>query len=221
MSAIGVLPAQQGGPAREGMRLADGVTSWRKVFDREQMAALDKFRSVEAPALARMASARPGPGGVGGGNVQPALTEAATTSGPGKAAASAARFSPGAQLTMMPAASGASPQYFPAQGSTGFSSRAVLAGMPVRPGEGAGPMSLAAPLAALLEKWPSRKLHCMARADGLHLWLRDSSVVPHDPALQRWLTDLQGALAMTGMPLARFTLNGRACPAAAIVSIDS
>lgn len=221
MSVIGALPTQPGGPARESMRGPDGVSSWRKVFDREQMAALDKFRSVEAPALASGSRARPGPGAVGSVTAQPALSRVSAPGGPGGAAAPAVSVSSEAQPVAMPAASRASLQYFPAPGSTGFPSRANVAGMPVRSGDGMGAAPLSAPIAALLEKWPSRKLHCMASADGLHLWLRDSSVVPHDPALQRWLSDLQGALALTGIPLASFTLNGRACPIPSIVSIDS
>lgn len=83
----------------------------------------------------------------------------------------------------------------------------------VSPGETAR----AAPLAAVLEKWPWRKLHCMTGADGLHLWLRDAGVTPHDPALQRWLGDLQRTLAAAGTPLASFTLNGKACAVSSIV----
>lgn len=73
-----------------------------------------------------------------------------------------------------------------------------------------------APLAAVLQKWPWRKWHCMTGADGMHLWLRDAGVTPHDPALQDWLGDLQRTLAAAGTPLASFTLNGKAYPVSSI-----
>lgn len=69
-----------------------------------------------------------------------------------------------------------------------------------------------------MEKWSSRKLHSMASAEGLHLWLRDASATPQDPALQRWLSDLKHTLGAAGMPLASFTLNGKACLVPSIVS---
>lgn len=69
-----------------------------------------------------------------------------------------------------------------------------------------------------MEKWSARKLHSIASAEGLHLWLRDASATPQDPALQRLLSDLKHTLGAAGMPLASFTLNGKACLVPSIVS---
>ncbi len=107
-----------------------------------------------------------------------------------------------------------SPPRFPQQALAACTLRVAAAGLPGELTEGLS----AAPLATLLEKWPWRKLHCMATAEGLHLWLRDASATPQDQALLRWLAQLQRTLATAGTPLASFTLNGKACLVPSVVS---
>jgi len=185
------------------------------------MAALDKFRSVEAPAFAATARLRLTPGTAGGVSVSvPSPLPAASTaaaSGPVAAATQGGRPPQQAQDAFIPAGSLASSPRFPGP---------ALAGLPLRAPRGGLPAALAGAVVAsatplLQEKWPFHNLHWMVGIDGLHLWLRDSSAMADDPVLQRWLNDLQGALAAAGVPLAAFTLNGKAYPVPSIFSSRS
>ena len=219
MSAIEALPPQQGGPPREGTRPADAVSAWRQVFDREQIAAQDKFRSVQAPAFpaaSASASARLASRAMGGSSrlAPPATAVASGLAGPGGPAASTGGFTRAALQAAGTAGPPSPPRGFPGQVPASLSLPAARTGQPASITDGAR----GAPLAGLLEKWPWRKVHCMISGDGLHLWLRDAGATPHDPALQRWLTELQRTLAATGISLASFTLNGRTCPVPSIVS---
>jgi hypothetical protein len=219
MSAIGTLPAWQGDAAPEGRRLPDAVSSWRQVFDREQMAALDKFRSVEAPAFATTSRERLAPGAAGGASAPPPPPAARSAAASGPAAATAPGGNPPHEErgTFIPAGSLTSSRGLPGPALASFPPRATRGGLPAALVDVV--IASAAPL--LQEKWPSHNLHWTAGIDGLHLWLRDSGAMPHDPVLQRWLNDLQGALAAAGIPLAGFTLNGKAYPIPPIVSSRS
>lgn len=218
MSAVGLVAAQAV-PAPADARAPDGVAAWRQVFEREQMAALDKFRSVPAPAcLPAQSPPRAAPR-------FPAKGSAATPPSAGAAsrvAPAAARVSgtpSGLLPATAPSVSRSGPDIAPATPAAGTPQPALdgLRGNPARHAEPDSMPALPA-LTALTENWPSRKLHGMASAEGLHLWLRDAGATPQDPALQRWLRELQRFMGATGMRLASFTLNGRACPVPTIVS---
>ena len=212
MSAIDQLLAQAAGPTRGGQRRTDDGLGWRQVFDREQMLALDAFRSVSAPLALPAQPALPPVvgirGGVDSGRVDPtpagpaAATDTAvvagSTDGSRQAPQPAGLFSLPGLPTALPC---------PVQ-------LALAARMPrTMPGPDAGLAAgtSAVSLATPIDKWPQRKLHCTVAGDGVHLWLRDAVTTPQDPALWRWLNELQQTLTAAGMRLAGFTLNGKAC----------
>ncbi len=221
MSAIDALPAPHAAPARDGRRAPDSLSAWRQAFDREQMAALDKFRSVKAPGFAAVSS-RGGAAPVAASDVNSSLATAGTAAASRPASGPAANSVRGqqAQAAWLPAARLSSRQLPPppSQALSGRSSAgpAPLAVQTESKSGVANDIRTALP-AGMLARWPWRKLHCMADADGLHLWLRDADATQHDPALQRWLRELGGALAAAGTPLRSFTLNGRDFPLPSIV----
>ena len=215
MSAVGQVPSPAA-PASLGTRAPDSVGAWRQVFEREQMAALDKFRSVAAPVSLPKPSARraaPHAHANGSANAPPEPVGASRVA---PVAAPATGRPPQARPASAPPLSRSTPPLpspVPAAG-TQQPAPDSLPGDQTRHAE----RSSALPLSTLMEKWSSRKLHSMASAEGLRLWLRDASVTPQDPALQRWLSDLQHTLGASGMPLASFTLNGKACLVPSVVS---
>jgi hypothetical protein len=50
----------------------------------------------------------------------------------------------------------------------------------------------------------------MVDADGVHVWLRDTTIDAQDTLLFGWIGQLHQMLAQSGMRLASFTLNGTA-----------
>jgi hypothetical protein len=215
MSAVGQV-LSSAAPAPFGTRAPDGVAAWRQVFEREQMAALGKFRSVAAPvSLPRSspASAAAHVQGDANGNA-PRLPAGTSRLAPVAIPAT------GTPPQVMPAAAPSLSRSAPPLPSPAAAASTLQPALDSLPGDQSGhaERSSALPLSTLMEKWPSRKLHSMASAEGLHLWLRDASATPQDPALQCWLGDLQHTLGATGTRLASFTLNGKACLVPSIVS---
>ena len=215
MSAVGQV-LSSAAPASFGTKAPDGVAAWRQVFEREQIAALGKFRSVASPVSLPRSSP---------GTATPqAHADAKADAPPSPVGASrvALGAAPATGTPLQgrpvdaPSLSGSAPP-LPSSAAVASTQQPALNRLPSDP-TGRAERSSALPLSALMEKWSSRKLHSMASAEGLHLWLRDASATPQDPALQRWLSDLQHTLGASGMPLASFTLNGKACLVPSVVS---
>ena len=194
-----------------GTGLGKSVSAWRRVFEREQMAALAKFRSVatgnsEDVGAYSMPPSRPvhtaavsaaavlppsgQTGRLGGGNMDIA---------PGTPAHHAS-FSPDAAKLSMPAgerwaglwlsqALSSHPPEKSVQLLHALTATHLTA--PTSPGE-----------------WPWRKMHCMVKPDGVHVWLRDTAIGAGDTLLLEWIGQLHQMLAQSGMRLASFTLNG-------------
>lgn len=207
MSGVTHIPAPDATRARSGMSPPDSVAAWRQAFEREQLAALSAFRSVPANA-----------------GTPPGVGAPAAAAPVGKGTAGSAPFNRAASMQANAMQSSASPTpaavSVPAvrPGPSGFGPAPDLQAPGAATRNTAGSKTAAAADAragaactAPAAKWPWRKVHCVVRPDGAHLWLRDATATPDDPVLQQWLGDLQNMLAAGGTPLASFTLNGKAC----------
>lgn len=213
--ALGAAAADK----RAGAPLAASLSAWRKVFEREQMAALARFRSVPAGtphehgaagvAGDSAACAKPAPAGSNPGQPRPAGAASAGSpasgatrwAAPGTAASDAGGRLEREMATVAPAVSLAAAR----SPATASGSAKPLA----------GPEAASVAAATALVEWPCRKLHCMADADGVHVWLRDAGLAPDDAAVVDMRTRLRQVLAQSGARLASFTLNGIAIEAGA------
>jgi len=194
-----------------GTGLGKSVSAWRRVFEREQMAALAKFRSVatgssedvgaystpprqpvrtEAVSAAAVLPPSGQTGRLGGGNVDIA---------PGTPAHHAS-FSPTGAKPSMPAG----------ERWAGLWLRQALSSSPAKESMQSLHALTAPHLTAPTTpgEWPWRKMHCMVKADGVHVWLRDTAIGAGDTLLLEWIKQLHQMLAQSGMRLASFTLNG-------------
>lgn len=218
MSSVGEAAGQFAGIASSvdaytGAGVGKSVSAWRRVFEREQLAALAQFRSV-AMGSGREASAY----GMASGQPRCAAPTARDTS---LAVLSAHTSQPGGESALATQARPALHGHFlhavepsTLEGAIGISAWVSQAGIRAPSQE-----ALQAPLAsmsvhqtALLSPgdWPWRKLHCTVDADGVHVWLRDATIGAEDNALLDWIGQLRQALAQSGARLASFTLNGSA-----------
>ena len=221
MSAVGGAAAQFTGVASSispdtGAGVGRSVSAWRRVFEREQLAVLARFRSV-AMGGGREAGAYGMPPGQPG-RVSPTAKEAPLTaslthpSQPGRenALASQARPAPSGHFLLA-----VKPSMLEGPVGTGAWSSQAAACAPASealPAFPAPPASMPVHQTARLSSgdWPWRKLHCTVDADGVHVWLRDASLGAEDNALLEWIGQLRQALAQSGARLASFTLNGTA-----------
>jgi hypothetical protein len=223
MSAVGGAAGQFAGIASSvgadtgaGAGVGKSVSAWRRVFEREQLAALAQFRSVamgggrEAGAYG-MSSGQPKCAAPTARDT-PLAVSSAHTSQPGGESALATQARPALHDHFVHAAN---PSRLEVPIGTGaWGSQAA-----VRAPSQEALQALQAPLAsmsvhqtALLSSadWPWRKLHCTVDADGVHVWLRDATIGAEDNALLDWIGQLRQALAQSGARLASFTLNGTA-----------
>jgi hypothetical protein len=216
MSSVGGATGQFAGLAASsdagtGAGVGKSVSAWRRVFEREQLAALAKFRSVamgggrEAGAYG-MQSGQPG---AAVANAKDAYL-APSSAHPGQPGGGSA-FGMQARPTLYGNfLSYIKPSMVAGEIWTGVWGGTTATRTP-SPETVQAPLAPAAsPQAALLSSgdWPWRKLHCMVDADGIHVWLRDATIDADDNALLEWIGQLHQALAQAGARLASFTLNG-------------
>lgn len=206
----GIAPSPAAGT---GAGVGKSVSAWRRVFEREQLAALAQFRSV-AIGGGREAGAYGMQSGQAGGT-------APNEKGAVLASSSTHERQPGAESALAPQAKPAlngnflgfvKPPMLASEFGTGVrgSQTAALIPSPETVREPLAPAALHQ--AALISPgdWPWRKLHCTVDADGVHVWLRDATIGAEDHALLEWIGQLRRALAQSGARLASFTLNGTA-----------
>lgn len=216
MSVVTAAAGQFAGVAtsndeRAGAGLGRSVSAWRRVFEREQLAALDRFRSVAADDM-RSAGADGATGGQRKCAVPvsscAAVAPVRHASALAIAIAGAMPAEPGPEQHTGARATPATPALGPGAAlCAGQALARALAAMELAYAPPAAATMLA-PALALSGEWPWRKLHCMADADGIHVWLRDASLGGDDGALLEWIARLRAALAQSGARLASFTLNG-------------
>jgi hypothetical protein len=186
--------------------------AFRRLLDREQMAALARFRAV--PGGARVPSPGAGDADVGKrGAGRNALAP--------QAPASRVALALPEHACAVPDWSGAAPtadiaaaiSTRPAQplDATTIAAPRIEAPGPVTP-HGAAPEPVLAALRATCvdasQPWPLRKLHCRIEDDGVHVWLRDGAQRSGDAQLEAGIAALRQALQEAGYRLAGFTLNG-------------
>jgi len=221
MSAVGGAAGQFAGIASSvgadtGAGVGRSVSAWRRVFEREQLAALAQFRSV-AMNGGRHAGAHGMPSAqsryaapIAKGTLFAASS--AHTSQPGGLAALAIQPRPVLHGHFLHALKPSTLEVPIGTGAWGSQAG-------VRAPSQEALQALQAPLAsmsvhqtALLSSgdWPWRKLHCTVDAEGVHVWLRDATIGAEDNALLEWIGQLRQALAQSGARLASFTLNGTA-----------
>lgn len=197
---------------RAGAGLGKSVSAWRRVFEREQLAALAKFRSVTTgnPGDSSAYSMPHGqPERTGAVSADALSTPSGRTSWPGGESADVTRVRP-AHYASFP---GAAKPSMPA----GERWAGVWLGQATtsKPSENAvqsflAPAALHHAATASSGEWPWRRMHCMVDADGVHVWLRDTTIDAQDTLLFGWIGQLHQMLAQSGMRLASFTLNGTA-----------
>ncbi|MBK4735701.1 hypothetical protein [Noviherbaspirillum pedocola] len=187
--------------------------AFRRLLDREQMAALNRFRAV--PVDTRMASAKASNAESDKRANYPA--DAAPEAGKSVAYATSditsmqrnrSRYSPSMppaaalslrSTTTLPngAATPATPQLDAARTAPATNAAIEIAETVLRPNV----VDTGFP-------WPLRKLHCQLEEDGVHVWLRDLTQQPDDTALEASIVTLRRTLESAGYRLAGFTLNG-------------
>jgi hypothetical protein len=199
-----------------GRGLAGGTRAWSKVFEAQQTAALDRFRSV-GNAVAVPPAQRGLPG-------QQTLQD--------RPAQAVARSLPGPAMKAMPGAGASQPAIaaIPAapvrpnvegasrvqQALQSAASASVLCGASSEASGAAARMPQiehCRQLAAILEKltgkqWPRKNIHVAATAEGVYVWLRDSAPA-HDPdSVARLAAGVRAVFRESGNPLAGMSLNG-------------
>jgi hypothetical protein len=198
--------------AGSNARQAASIDAWRKVFDREQMAALALFRPVTGSADSRdaegsapdhalerhacrqdKASSAPA-GRQTDGAIEASASDAGRTAPAGMRSVAAVRapFSTGT-TTRAPAV---------------IEPAGANAAEDVATPRCASPAALQPALADAGDAWPLRKLHARLGEDGIEVWLRDARLAPNDSALDADIAALRQTLREAGYRLARFTLNG-------------
>lgn len=215
MSSVAGVAGQFAGMAtapeeHAGAGLGKSVSAWRRVFEREQLAALAKFRSV-ATWHPRELSAYSMPHGqpdrTGPVAADALSTPSGRTSWPGGESADVTRVRP-AHYASFPRA--AKPSMPAGERWAGvWLSQATTS----KPSENAvqsflAPAALHHVATASSGDWPWRRMHCMVDVDGVHVWLRDTAIGAGDTLLLEWIGQLHQMLAQSGMRLASFTLNG-------------
>lgn len=199
---------------RVGAGLGKSVSAWHRVFEREQLAALAEFRSVSA--------GRPvGPGAYDAYSVSPMQAHRALpvatahllargrADWAGRESADASTARPAVDGHFFNAAK--SPMPAGDRWTAVWRSQPPLGTPMAKAGQALpGPAALHRAALASSGEWPWRKLHCMADANGVHVWLRDTAIGAHDSALHQLIAKLRQALEQSGARLASFTLNGTA-----------
>jgi hypothetical protein len=197
---------------RAGAGLGKSVSAWRRVFEREQMAALAEFRSVPTGS-ARGMGAYSAPCGQPDCAVPVATDGPLTLSGhaspPGRESANAILAKPAPYSHFLNTVKPSMPA---GERWAGVWGGQMPAGLPSAEAVQVPLASAALHQAALTSsgEWPWRRLHCMVDANGVHVWLRDTTIGAEDDVLLEWLGQLLQALAQSGARLASFTLNGTA-----------
>lgn len=195
---------------RAGAGLGKSVSAWRRILEREQLAALAKFHSVAE-------GGEQGMGGAGTPYAQPRLAVPVMADAPLTSSRNAVRSGPeSVQASWARSALYQNPNNFGNQSTpsgelyTGVrtsqtSTRTLSAeGMPARLASSV----LTNAAMRLSAEWPLRKLHWIADADGIHVWLRDTSMGAQDDVLREWIVQLRQTLTQSGARLASVTLNG-------------
>lgn len=190
------------------------IDAWRRVFDREQLAALARFRPVAGGADSR------DPEGSGSGHAVDGHAYRRDDASSGRtgrqadgtkavSASDAERIAP-ARMPCFAAArapfSGATTMQLPAV--IGPADANASATADVAPPRSASPAALQAALADAANAWPLRRLHARLAEDGVEVWLRDARLAPDDAALEAEIAALRQTLREAGYRLAGFTLNG-------------
>lgn len=198
---------------RAGAGLGKSVSAWRRVFEREQLAALAKFRSVVTgnpggPSAYSMPYGQPDRTAAVSADALSTLS--GRTSWPGGESADVtpgrpAHYAgfPSAAKPSMPAGERWTGVWLSQATASKPSEKAVQSFLPP-----AALHQAAAPTSS--GEWPWRRMHCMVDADGVHVWLRDTTIDAQDTLLLEWLGQLHQTLVQSGMRLASFTLNGTA-----------
>lgn len=187
--------------------------AFRRLLDREQMAALNRFRAV--PGNTRMASPTAGSADSDKRATYPAdATQDAVASD---------AYAKGDIMSAQPNRTWYSPSAPPAAALPLRSTNALTVGAvpPAAPQyEAASAARTTASAIGIAETalrpnvldtgfpWPLRKLHCRLEEDGVHVWLRDLTQQPGDAGLNASIVTLRRVLENAGYRLAGFTLNG-------------
>jgi hypothetical protein len=184
--------------------LREPVQAWREVLEREQSAALAKFRAISGDIESRLPARdaqQPAQQTMRRATLPVALSDARiaeqpVTACPPRSAGEAAH-------------SWTAPSHQEMDGYplTNDVTRARAATCAAQDGE-VDALALSQLMSKIRDVWPWRKLHFQLDADGVQIWLRDSTLKPEDASLKDAIAQLRNALSERGYRLAAFTLNG-------------